>query len=122
MHHILRRIIEHFFRQRTLRPVASLMPFRKNNAKIMLDQRAQPDLLQPEQLSRQRGVKKRIRLELADPRKQTKIEVASMHHQRKISEQSKKRVEIEAGRESVDQDNFLPPSDLARTDPPTVGR
>src|SRR5437773_383477 len=87
---------------------------------MILEQRSQADAGAAEELRGQHGVEKAVRLEAAEIMEQPQIKIAAVHDEMFSREGLPERLELEAGREHVDQVDLAIDEELEEADPRAV--
>ncbi len=101
-------------------PVGLLAGLVDRDAEMVLQERGEADARAPEQLRGQHGVEDALRPEARKIVQQAEVEIAPVHDEVLGGELVQEPVELQAGRQHVDQVDFLAHEELHQADPRLV--
>ena len=117
---IERGVVEELGRDGALGPVGLLAGLVDGDGEVLLQERREADALEAEELGGEHRVEKAVRREAAEIVQQAQVEVAAVHDEVLLREHGPKRVELQAGREHIDEEDLAVDEELQEADPRLV--
>lgn len=109
-------VVEEFRRDGALGPVGFLAGFVDGDAEVLFEETGETDALAAEELGREHRVEDAFWAEAAEVVQEAEIEIAAVHHEVFLREDGEERLDVQTGREDIDEVDFTVDEELKEAD------